>query len=135
MSSGPRMFSATLPLPHHQEKVLEPVYVMASKPLDLATSNRKRQLGTTAPVIMTQTDPTGLAGAQSVKEVWINSCKKQVASKPANVTQLETIANGLEAGGLPFHPENPEGSMIKELLLKTRMINLTPVSTSPLTIR
>ena len=106
----------------------------SSNPLDLATSNRKRQL-TTAPVIMTQTDSTGLAGAQSVKEVWINSCKKQAASKPANVTQLETIANGIEAGGLPFHPENPEGSMIKELLLKTRIINLTPVSTSPSPIR
>jgi hypothetical protein len=83
---------------------------------------------------MTQTD-SGLGSAQSVKEVWINSCKKQVASKPANVTQLETIANGLEAGGLPFHPENPEGSMIKELLLKTRIINLAPVSTSTSPIR
>ena len=116
------------------------MYVMStSNPLDLATANRKRTISLTtvippSPVIMTQTD-SGLGSAQSVKEVWINSCKKQVASKPANVTQLETIANGLEAGGLPFHPENPEGSMIKELLLKTRIINLTPVSTSTSPIR
>ena len=75
------------------------------------------------------------SGAQSVKEVWINSCKKQATSKPANVTQLESIANSLEANGLPFHPENPEGSMIKELLLKTRIINLTPVSSTSSPIR
>lgn len=68
-----------------------------------------------------------------MKEVLINSFKKQpvtTAAKPANVAQLESIANSLEASGLPFHPENPEGSMIKELLLKTRVINLTS-ATSP----
>ena len=69
-----------------------------------------------------------------MKEVLINSFKKQpvtTAAKPANVAQLESIANSLEASGLPFHPENPEGSMIKELLLKTRVINLTSATTSP----
>jgi hypothetical protein len=65
-----------------------------------------------------------------VKEVLINSFKKQQVpvAKPVNVAQLESIANSLEA---PFHPENPEGSMIKELLLKTRVINLTSATTSP----
>lgn len=60
-------------------------------------------------------------GPQSVKEVWINSCKKPSKITAGHIAQLEDIASSIEAAGSPFHPENPEGSMIKELLLKTRM--------------
>ena len=79
-----------------------------------------------------QEDPTSdpvpstsaLGAAQSVKEVWINSCKKPVTvavprTMPAgNMAHLENIASNLEQTG--FHPSNPEGSMIKELLIKLK---------------
>ena len=77
---------------------------------------------------------------QSVKEVLINSIAKS-SQHPANaaaastkqqqqnnIAQLEDIASTLEAAGPPFHPHNPEGSMIKELLLKTQLKGLMPVT-------
>jgi hypothetical protein len=58
-----RTFVSSLP---DKPSGLEPVYVMSSNPLDLATANRKRTLSVTtvipsSPVIMTHTD-SGLAG-------------------------------------------------------------------------
>ena len=61
-------------------------------------------------------DPNPLA-ANSIKELWINSQKKPPSA--SSRAQLEELAN-IEAGNT-FHPKNPEGSMIKELLLKARM--------------
>lgn len=81
--------------------------------------------------------------ANSIKELWLNSCKQSPAvtlaarsttpSKipsvvsssivggggppPVKPVQLEDLDNNTAA----FHPQNPEGSMIKELLLKHRM--------------
>ena len=80
----------------------------------------------TVAVVRTESTP------QSVREVLINSFSEQQhqeqPSKSNNVSRLEDIAGNLEAsGGLPFHPQNPEGSMIKELLLKTRLNGLVPV--------
>ena len=82
-------------------------------------------------VAMVRTEST----PQSVREVLINSFSEQQhqqqaqpSNKSNNVSHLEDIAGSLEAsGGLPFHPQNPEGSMIKELLLKTRLNGLVPV--------
>ena len=67
----------------------------------------------------TNPDPTPnpLAAANSVKELWINSQKKQLTG--ATRAPLDDLAT-IEAGN-SFHPQNPEGSMIKELLLKARM--------------
>jgi hypothetical protein len=65
--------------------------------------------------LMTETGST----PQSVKEVLINSiAKQQTAYKQNNIAH--DIASTLESAGPPFHAQNPEGSMIKELLLKTR---------------
>ena len=66
---------------------------------------------------------------QSVKEVWLNSQKKPtVPPKSAgNMAQLETLADNLSA---PFHPSNPEGSMIKELLLKSGIDHTTTTGTT-----
>ena len=81
----------------------------------------------TVAVVRTESTP------QSVREVLINSFseqqhQEQPSNKSNNVSRLEDIAGSLEAsGGLPFHPQNPEGSMIKELLLKTRLNGLVPV--------
>ena len=81
----------------------------------------------TVAVVRTESTP------QSVREVLINSFseqqhQEQSSHKSNNVSRLEDIAGNLEAsGGLPFHPQNPEGSMIKELLLKTRLNGLVPV--------
>ena len=83
----------------------------------------------TVAVVRTESTP------QSVREVLINSFseqqhqqQEQPSNKSNNVSHLEDIAGSLEAsGGLPFHPQNPEGSMIKELLLKTRLNGLVPV--------
>ena len=62
---------------------------------------------------------------QSVKELWINSCKRPVI--PPGPNQVETIA-AIEKN--KFHPSNPEGSMIKELLLKTRSVELIATASS-----
>ena len=74
----------------------------------------------------------------SVKEVLINSFKKPSKNVTGNMAHLEGIASNLETSGAPFHPENPEGSMIKELLLKTRMnaagLSTTNVGASTLTL-
>ena len=85
----------------------------------------------TVAVVRTESTP------QSVREVLINSFseqqqpEQQPSNKSNNVSHLEDIAGNLEAsGGLPFHPQNPEGSMIKELLLKTRLNGLVPVMPS-----
>ena len=75
---------------------------------------------------------------QSVREVLINSLaeppqhQEQQAGRAINRSRLEDAAGSMEAaggsGGLPFHPQNPEGSMIKELLLKTKLNGLVPVA-------
>ena len=85
--------------------------------------------------------------ANSIKELWLNSCKQSapavsavISTLPAAITKLssssqsvapsavgktvhtEDLQEGSSSNGLPpFHPQNPEGSMIKELLLKHRM--------------
>ncbi len=74
-----------------------------------------------------------LGSAQSVKEVWINSCKKTAAASlplvpsdvkvTTNMAQLVDIASTLEQSTSSFHPSNPEGSMIKELLIKLKNPN------------
>lgn len=47
-----------------------------------------------------------------VQEVWLNSQRKSV-----NISQMEDITSQIEAGlkssENPFHPDNPEGSIIK----------------------
>ena len=77
-------------------------------PLNLSDSGRKRK-----------SPENPLIDAHSVKEVWLNSQKKT-----GNISQLEDIASKIEAklrsSENPFHPDNPEGSIIKDLLLKTR---------------
>ena len=92
----------------------------------------------TVAVVRTESTP------QSVREVLINSFAEQQQqqqqqrqqqqhhqehppNKSNNISHLEDITGNLEAAGLPFHPQNPEGSMIKELLLKTRLNGLVPV--------
>ena len=87
----------------------------------------------TVAVVRTESTP------QSVREVLINSFAEQQQqqqrqqqqelppTKSNNISHLEDIAGNLEAAGLPFHPQNPERSMIKELLLKTRLNGLVPV--------
>ena len=84
--------------------------------------------------------------ANSIKELWLNSCKQSapavsavISALPAAITKLssssqsvapsavgkavhtEDLQEGSSNGLPPFHPQNPEGSMIKELLLKHRM--------------
>jgi len=77
-------------------------------PLNLSDTGRKRK-----------SPENPLMDAHSVKEVWLNSQKKT-----GNISHLEDIASSIEAklrsSENPFHPENPEGSIIKDLLLKTR---------------
>ena len=77
-------------------------------PLNLSDSGRKRK-----------SPENPLIDAHSVKEVWLNSQKKT-----GNISHLEDIASKIEAklrsSENPFHPDNPEGSIIKDLLLKTR---------------
>eukprot|EP00092_Neocalanus_flemingeri_P003719 GFUD01003996.1.p1 GENE.GFUD01003996.1~~GFUD01003996.1.p1 ORF type:complete len:2148 (-),score=343.88 GFUD01003996.1:108-6551(-) len=77
-------------------------------PLNLSDTRRKRK-----------SPENPLMDADSVKEVWLNSQKKT-----GNISHLEDIASSIEAklrsSENPFHPENPEGSIIKDLLLKTR---------------
>ena len=77
-------------------------------PLNLSDTGRKRK-----------SPENPLMDAHSVKEVWLNSQKKT-----GNISHLEDIAHSIEAklrsSENPFHPENPEGSIIKDLLLKTR---------------
>ena len=81
-------------------------------PLNLSDSGRKRK------------SPENLMiDGSSVKEVWLNSQKKA-----GNISHLEDIASKIEAkirnSENPFHPDNPEGSIIKDLLLKTRQGHL-----------
>ena len=87
-------------------------------PLNLSDSGRKRK-----------SPENLLIDAHSVKEVWLNSQKKA-----GNISQLEDIASKIEAklrsSENPFHPENPEGSIIKDLLLKTRSGQIFVASTS-----
>ena len=87
-------------------------------PLNLSDSGRKRK-----------SPENPLIDAHSVKEVWLNSQKKA-----GNISQLEDIASKIEAklrsSENPFHPENPEGSIIKDLLLKTRSGQIFVASTS-----
>ena len=87
-------------------------------PLNLSDSGRKRK-----------SPENLLIDAHSVKEVWLNSQKKT-----GNISQLEDIASKIEAklrsSENPFHPENPEGSIIKDLLLKTRSGQIFVASTS-----
>ena len=87
-------------------------------PLNLSDSGRKRK-----------SPENPLIDAHSVKEVWLNSQKKT-----GNISQLEDIASKIEAklrsSENPFHPENPEGSIIKDLLLKTRSGQIFVASTS-----
>ena len=77
-------------------------------PLNLSDTGRKRK-----------SPENPLIDAHSVKEVWLNSQKKT-----GNISHLEDIASSIEAklrsSENPFHPDNPEGSIIKDLLLKTR---------------
>ena len=77
-------------------------------PLNLSDTGRKRK-----------SPENPLVDAHSVKEVWLNSQKKT-----GNISHLKDIASSIEAklrsSENPFHPENPEGSIIKDLLLKTR---------------
>ena len=48
----------------------------------------------------------------SIQEVWLNSQRKSV-----NISHMEDITSQIEAGlktsENPYHPENPEGSIIK----------------------
>jgi hypothetical protein len=75
-----------------------------------------------------------LLNAKSVKELWINSQRKPVVTHVQQVSStrpilfnspsvhLECIPTSAAASHhvVQKRPENPEGSMIKELLLKTR---------------
>ncbi len=100
------------------------------KPLMLVRQPEMTVVNSTAPLNLVL-PPAPVAGAvsssskdpQSVREVWINSTK----NKETNISQLEDVASRLVGGGTEFHPANPEGSMIKELLLKTRILGLTPL--------
>ena len=55
---------------------------------------------------------------KTVREVWVNSQKKPSKSISGNVAQLEDLASSIVTAGAPFHPQNPEKSMIKALLLE-----------------
>ena len=59
----------------------------------------------------------------SVREVWVNSNKKPLKSTSGNVAQLEDLASSIAAAGAPPHPQNPEKSMIKALLLEAGQRN------------
>ena len=79
--------------------------------------------------------------ANSIKELWLNSCKQSpavtLATTPSKIPSVVSSSVVVGGGGPPpvkpvqledlenntaaFHPQNPEGSMIKELLLKHRM--------------
>lgn len=76
-------------------------------PLNLSETSRKRK-----------SPENPLIDAHSVKEVWLNS------QKMGNISHLKDVASKIEAklrsSENPFHPDNPEGSIIKDLLLKTR---------------
>ena len=79
-------------------------------PLNLSEPTRKRK------------SPSGnvLADAHSVRDVWVNSLKKT-----GSISKMEEHHSNIEAKlcrneDNVFHPENPEGSIIKDLLLKTR---------------
>ena len=113
----------TVNAPRREAKAGEIMLVRQNAVAAEAPVNLKR----TVAVVRTESTP------QSVREVLINSFseqqhQEQSSHKSNNVSRLEDIAGNLEAsGGLPFHPQNPEGSMIKELLLKTRLNGLVPV--------
>ena len=87
-------------------------------PLNLSDTGRKRK-----------SPENPLIDAHSVKEVWLNSQKKT-----GNISHLEDIASSIEAklrsSENPFHPDNPEGSIIKDLLLKTRQGHIILASSS-----
>ena len=118
--------------------------VAANQPLELTKGKAgeimlvRQSAVNEAPVNLKRTATVVRAEAatpQSVREVLINSLaepqhQEQHAGKAINLSHLEDAAGSMEAaggGGLPFHPQNPEGSMIKELLLKTKLNGLVPV--------
>ena len=115
----------------------------SNQPLNLMPSTADPLPGRTRTFSLPAVIPSGslpdkpLPG-NSVKEVLINSFKKPSKNVTGNMAHLEGIASNLETSGAPFHPENPEGSMIKELLLKTRMnaagLTTTNVGASTLTL-
>ncbi len=129
-NSVPLMLVRQKAIPQQDEPPLAAAAAEASSspsvPLNLAAPDQASSSSSSATSL--------LASAQSVKEVLINSCKRPAptsatsaaaiaaaAKASANMAELQDIASNLEqqAGGR-FHPSNPEGSMIKELLIKLK---------------
>ena len=125
LSSVPVNF-ATNNVHHQPQQPLRPERPDSNIPLNLSdTGDRQRQQQqdrkrkSPETVVVTSSSLNPLIDAQTVKEVWLNSQKKT-----GNISHLEDIASKIEAklrsSENPFHPDNPEGSIIKDLLLKTR---------------
>ena len=95
------MISGSLPHPPRPDSNI---------PLNLSEPTRKRK----------SPSENVLADAHSVRDVWVNSLKKT-----GSISKMEEHHSNIEAKlgrneDNVFHPENPEGSIIKDLLLKTR---------------
>lgn len=118
--SEPQVSTAISDSPAHLVSLPKNVTLEAqTQPLEL---NKRIEVAHQQPPVMVFRQQSMSQAPQSVKDVWINSCKKS-GVKPGNIAHLEDIASTLE--GNPFHPSNPEKSMIKELLLKSQGIGVT----------
>jgi hypothetical protein len=108
--SGPPSGNSALPTNMISGNLAQPPRPDSNIPLNLSESGRKRK----SPA------ENALAEAHSVREVWVNSLKKT-----GSISKMEDIHSSIEAKlgrkeDNVFHPDNPEGSIIKDLLLKTR---------------
>ena len=107
-------------------------------PLNLVSAPTDGNISRTRTISLpTAATDSPLKEMTSVREVWVNSNKKPSKIMTGNVTQLEDLASNMATAGAPFHPQNPEKSMIKALLLEAGQRNagqVPPVIGSSLTM-